>query len=110
MTVPTGALQDIKGTKIADILASRSLFIVLQALDLATTLIAFHFGGFEANPLVGRLTTTFGRTGGVLFTKVIAVLIIFRVRKLMWVANLFYLGVVCWNTIVLLGIAYIRHR
>jgi hypothetical protein len=65
---------------------------------------------FEANPLVGRPTTTFGRTGGVLFTKVIAVPIIFRVRKLMWVANLFYLGVVCWNTIVLLGIAYIRHR
>jgi len=110
MTVPTGALQDIKGTKIADILASRSLFIVLQALDLVTTLIAFHFGAFEVNPLVGRLTTTFGRTGGVLFSKVIAVLIIFRVRKLMWFANLFYLGVVCWNTFLLIAISHVMHH
>jgi len=29
------------------------------------------------------------------------------VRKLMWVANLFYLGVVCWNTIVILGLLHI---
>ena len=110
MPVPTGALQDIQGTKIADILASRSLFIALQALDLATTLIAFHFGAFEANPVVGRLTTTFGRTGGVLFSKVIAVLVIFRVRKLMWFANLFYLGVVCWNTFLLVAIWHVMHR
>jgi hypothetical protein len=108
--VPSGALQDVKRWKIADIFASRSLFIVLQALDLVTTLIAFHFGAFEANPLVGHLTTTFGRTGGVLFSKVIAVLIIFRVRKLMWFANLFYLGVVCWNTFLLLAISHVVHR
>ena len=108
--VQSGALQDIKGMNIADIFASRSFFIVLQALDLVTTLIAFHFGAFEVNPLVGRLTTTFGRPGGVLFSKVIAVLIIFRVRKLMWFANLFYLGVVCWNTLVLLALSHIMHH
>ena len=108
--VSSGALQDIKGTNIADIFASRSFFIVLQALDLVTTLIAFHFGAFEVNPLVGRLTTTFGRPGGVLFSKVIAVLIIFRVRKLMWFANLFYLGVVCWNTVVLLALSHVMHH
>lgn len=110
--VPTTALhfQGLEEMKIADVLTARSSFIVLQVLDLATTLIAFHYGAFELNPLIGRLTRILGPTGGVLFTKVIAVLIIFRVRKLMSVANLFYLGVVCWNTIVLLGMAYIRHH
>ena len=96
--------------KIADVLTSRVSFIVLQVLDLTTTLIAFHYGAFEVNPLVASLTKIFGPIGGVLFSKVFAVLIIFRVRKLMWVANLFYVGVVCWNTVVLLGFAFVMHR
>ena len=54
---------------------AKSSFFVLQALDLATTLVAFHFGAFEVNPLVGRLTTLLGPTGGVLASKVVAVLI-----------------------------------
>ena len=102
--------QGLNEMKIADVLTSRLSFIVLQVLDLTTTLIAFHYGAFEVNPLVGRLTKIFGPIGGVLFSKVFAVLIIFRVRKLMWVANLFYVGVVCWNTIVLLGFVYVLHR
>ena len=109
---PTTALrfQGLKEMKIADVLTARSSFIVLQVLDLTTTLIAFHYGAFEVNPLVGRLTRIFGPIGGVLFSKVFAVLIIFRVQKLMWLANLFYVGVVCWNTIALLGFAYLMHR
>ena len=85
---------------------AKSSFFVLQALDLATTLIAFHFGAFEVNPLVGRLTTLLGPTGGVLVIKVVAVLIALRLRKLLWVANLFYVGVVCWNTFILLILAH----
>ena len=85
---------------------AKSSFFVLQALDLATTLIAFHFGAFEVNPLVGRLTTLLGPTGGVLAIKVVAVLIALRLRKLLWVANLFYVGVVCWNTFILLILAH----
>jgi len=92
--------------RISDLLNAKSSFIVLQALDLITTLVAFHFGAFEVNPLVGHLTTLFGSTGGVFFGKVIAVLIVFRVRKLMWFANLFYLGVVCWNTFILLALSH----
>jgi len=91
------------------VLQSKSGFIVLQILDLITTLVAFHFGGFELNPLVGRLTAVFGATGGVLFSKVVAVLIVFRVRKLMWFANLFYLVVVCWNVFVLLALWHVQH-
>ena len=85
---------------------AKSSFFVLQALDLATTLIAFHFGAFEVNPLVGRLTMLLSPTGGVLTSKVVAVLIALRLRKLMWVANLFYVGVVCWNTFILLILAH----
>ena len=46
--------------KLADVLAARTSFIVLQVLDLITTLIAFHFGAFEVNPLVAHLTRIFG--------------------------------------------------
>src|SRR5256885_12833994 len=92
--------------KIADVLTARSSFIVLQALDLATTLVAFHFGAFEVNPLVGRLTMLLGPTGGVLAGKVVAVLIALRVRKLLWVTNLFYLGVVCLNTVIVLILSH----
>src|SRR5882762_2559152 len=99
---PLSTSKALNEMKIADVLSSRLSFIVLQVLDLTTTLIAFHYGAFEVNPLVGRLTKIFGPIG-VLFSKVFAVLIIFRVRKLMWVANLFYVGVECWNTIGLLG-------
>jgi hypothetical protein len=95
--------------KIKEIMAARSTFIVLQLLDLGTTLIAFHFGAFEVNPLVGHLTKMFGPAGGVLVSKVFAVLIAFRVRKLMWVANLFYMGVVFWNTFVLVVLHLAHH-
>ena len=91
------------------ILQAKSSFIALQVLDLLTTLVAFHFGAFEVNPLVGHLTAALGPTGGVLFIKVIAVLIALRVRKLLWVVNLFYAGVVCWNTSVVLTLSHIRH-
>ena len=107
-TLANGAvwLQGLKSMKISDIVGARSSFIVLQALDLLTTLIAFHYGAFEVNPLVARLATSFGPTGGVLFSKALAVLIVFRVRRLMWLANLFYLGVVCWNTFVLVALSH----
>ena len=88
------------------VLHAKSSFFVLQALDLSTTLIAFYFGAFEVNPLVGRLITLFGPAGGVLASKVVAVLIALRLRKLIWVANLFYVGIVCWNTFVLLILAH----
>jgi len=88
------------------VLQARSSFFVLQALDLSTTLIAFSFGAFELNPMVSRLITLFGPTGGVVASKVIAALIALRLRKLMWVANLFYIDIVCWNSFVLLILAH----
>ena len=48
---------------------AKSSFFVLQALDLATTLVAFHFGAFEVNPLVGRFTTLLGPMAGYLLVR-----------------------------------------
>jgi hypothetical protein len=90
------------------ILQAKSSFIVLQVLDLVTTMVAFHFGAFEVNPLVGRLTTLLGPTGGVLCSKAVAILIALRLRRLVWVINLFYIGVVGWNTFVLLALSHAR--
>jgi hypothetical protein len=88
---------------------SRWTFVGLQLLDLLTTLAAFHAGAFEVNPLVACLTVHFGRLGGVLMSKVIAVAIAMGVRKLVWVVNLFYAGVVGWNIAVLIVLSVKRH-
>lgn len=81
---------------------SRWTFVALQVLDLLTTLAAFHMGGFEASPLVARLTERFGGFRGVLMSKLIAVVIALGVKRLLWVVNLFYLGVVFWNIAILI--------
>jgi len=87
---------------------SRWTFVVLQLLDLLTTLAAFHVGAYEVNPLVAQLALRFGRLRGVLISKLIAVVIAMGVRRLVWVVNLFYVGVVGWNIIVLLVLS--QHR
>jgi hypothetical protein len=84
------------------IIRSRWTFATLQVLDLLTTLIAFHLGGLEVNPLVARLTLLFGRFGGVLMSKAIVAVIALGVKRLLWVVNLLYAGVVCWNILVLI--------
>jgi hypothetical protein len=84
------------------ILGSRWTFAALQVLDLLSTLAAFHRGAFEVNPLVARLTLLFGRFGGVFMSKAIAVVLAMGVKRRIWVVNLFYVGVVCWNVVVLI--------
>ena len=89
-------------------LNTRSSFILLQVLDLLTTLAAFRVGGFEVNPLVANLTIHFGRVGGVVLSKVIAVLLMLGVRRRLWMVNLIYIGVICWNVIVVVSLAVHR--
>jgi len=84
------------------VLRSRWTFVALQALDLFTTLVAFHVGPFEVNPLVAHFTFQLGRVRGVLISKLIAVAIAMGVRRLIWVVNLFYTLIVCWNVIVMI--------
>lgn len=90
------------------VLRSRWTFAALQVLDLLTTLVAFRVGAFEVNPLVAHLTFHFGRLRGVLISKVIAVAIAMRVRRLIWVVNLFYTLIVCWNVIVMIVLSMKR--
>jgi Domain of unknown function (DUF5658) len=99
----TGAPSRLK------ILNARSTFAALQVLDILTTLAAFHVGAFEANPFVAQLIALFGRFNGVLFSKLIALLLALGVRKRLWIVNLFYVGVICWNVIVVL-MTVVRHK
>jgi hypothetical protein len=84
---------------------SKWTFVALQVLDILTTLAAFHFGAFEANPLVARLTREFGVIGGLIAGKVIALLIVLGVRRRVWIVNLFYAAVVVWNIYVVLSLS-----
>ena len=69
---------------------SRWTFVALQGFDLLTTLIAFHMGALEANPLVAHLVATFGGFRGVVISKLFAIAIAMGVRKRIWVVNIFY--------------------
>ena len=83
-------------------LHSHWTFAGLQGLDLLTTMVAFHMGAYEVNPLVAHLTVTFGRFRGVLMSKLIAIGIAMGVRKLIWVVNIFYIAIILWNSVNLL--------
>jgi hypothetical protein len=83
------------------VLFSRWTFVVLQLLDLTTTLIAFRLGALEVNPLVAHLTIYFGRTGGVVASKLLAIAIAMGVKRRIWIINLFYIGIIVWNVLVL---------
>ena len=87
---------------------SHLTFIALQGLDLLTTMVAFRMGAFEVNPLIAHLTITFGRFNGVLVSKLIAIGIAMRVRKLIWVVNAFYALIIVWNCISLVRLS-LRH-
>jgi hypothetical protein len=85
------------------IVRSRWIFVVLQLLDLLTTLYAFRKGAIEVNPLVGRLTMLFGSVRGVVISKLIAVAIAMGVRKRLWIINGLYIAIVVWNLIMIAG-------
>src|SRR6266581_2583681 len=48
------------GTQMTKIFQAKWSFVALQLLDLATTLFAFHLGGYDVNPLVARMAPIFG--------------------------------------------------
>ena len=92
-----------------NLLQARITFVVLQVLDLLTTLAAFRVGAFEVNPLVAHLTTLFGPVGGLVCSKLIALLLAWWVRNRLWMVNLFYAGIICWNVYVLVVLTGARH-
>jgi len=83
---------------------SRWTFVILQVLDLTTTLIAFHFGAIEANPLVAHFTATFGWLRGLIISKLFAIGIAMGVKRLLWIVNVFYAGIIVWNLLILFSL------
>ena len=87
-------------TAIKRVLFSRWTFVALQLLDLFTTLIAFRLGAVEVNPLVAHLAMYFGKTGGVIASKLVAIVIAMGIKRRIWIINLFYAVIIIWNTVV----------
>lgn len=80
-------------------------FILLQALDVATTLAALSLGAVENNPLVGQFMAL-GPVQGLLLTKTIVILIAAAGTLLgrtngIKLANMAFAGVVVWNMTVI---------
>jgi uncharacterized protein DUF5658 len=77
------------------------LFVLLQVADVTTTLVAFHFGGVEENPLV-QFFLRGHPVAGLLLTKfllvTIAGVIVLTGRKsVVWKANVLFACIVAWN-------------
>jgi hypothetical protein len=82
------------------------IFAGLQIVDLVTTLAVLHLGGAEQNRLVLGLMLP-GTLFGLLCAKLIALGIgafceLSGRRRVLWVANTVYVGLMAWNVDVLI--------
>ena len=50
------------------------LFLVLQTADFVTTILIFHRGGYEVNPLISSIFPWLGPLGGVAVMKLILII------------------------------------
>ena len=78
-------------------LNSKLVFIVLQLGDLLSTLACFHFGLIEKNPINVHLIAALGVLPGLFLAKLLTCTVILPMKRLVWLGNLFYSGVVVWN-------------
>lgn len=77
------------------------LFVLLQMLDFATTLVGFRLGAEEASPFV-RLLMYFGPITGVVLSKVLALTLgvscfAFGRSRVLRLANYWYTVLCIWN-------------
>ena len=81
------------------------IFVGLQLCDLSTTYWVIRHGGYETNPLMAHLMILYGVLGALLLTKAGMVLLASRMKRLLPIANVIYLGICLWNgfMIFLLG-------
>ncbi len=89
------------------ILRMKSLFVflALQVLDIATTIVALGMGGTEQNPLVARFFAI-GPISGLILSKVLVILLaalfVSRGRtKAIRLANVVFTLIVGWNLTVI---------
>jgi hypothetical protein len=84
-----------------------SLFLCLQALDVATTLMGFRMGLAEASPFV-RWLTHFGPVFGLLLSKLLAVSLLLiclalQRPRVVRLTTYWYSALVAWNLFMLAG-------
>lgn len=81
------------------------LFLILQILDVVTTLVGLHLGAQEGSSFIGHLLQT-GPLSGLLISKIIAAgLAAFAVflnrKRLLVFLNFWFAAVVVWNLIAI---------
>jgi len=90
---------------------SLTLFVILQVLDIFTTLLGIHMGAREASIFVGQLMNA-GPVGGLLLSKIFAVFLVasalkFRRPRLVVFLNYWFAAVITWN-LAMIAIAQLR--
>jgi hypothetical protein len=80
---------------------SLTVFVILQVLDILTTLIGIAMGAREASIFVGQLMNA-GPVGGLLLSKIFAVFLVasalrFKRPRLVVFLNYWFAAVITWN-------------
>lgn len=85
-----------------------SVFAGLQALDVATTLVGFHFGAAEQNGVLKLFCGLLGPVAGLLLGKFLTASLVLgfaltrrNPAKLLKVANVFFTALVIWNVVII---------
>ena len=87
---------------------SLTVFVVLQVLDMLTTLLGLELGAKEASLFLGRLMEI-GPFAALLIAKIIAVLLVamaikYKRPRLVVFVNYWFAAVVTWNLVTILTI------
>ena len=93
---------------------SLTVFVVLQTLDVLTTLIGLQVGAQEASLFVGRLMSI-GPVAGLLLSKIMGVALValalkFKRTRVIVFLNYWFAAVVSWNLLTILWVGGHAHR
>jgi len=93
---------------------SITVFVVLQTLDVLTTLIGLRVGAQEASIFVGKLMSI-GPVAGLLISKILGVLLVaaalkFRRGRVIVFLNYWFAAVVSWNLFTILSVGLRAER
>jgi hypothetical protein len=92
------------------------MFVVLQVLDILTTLLGLQLGAQEGSMFLGRLMRA-GPVAALLIAKILAVLLVavamrFKRPRIVVFLNYWFAGVVSWNlgVIILTQLSVLRRN
>ena len=115
--VDTPAVLPVRKTLLERVLPARfhksfpapslTVFVVLQVLDVLSTLIGLNVGAQEASIFVGRLMNA-GPVAALLISKILAVALVavalkFRRTRVIVFLNYWFAAVVSWNLLLILA-------